>query len=437
MSKAFSALGISKELLDSLAQLHISKPTAIQEKAIPAILTTQEDVVVLAKTGAGKTLTFALPLLQLIDDQRNKVQGLVLVPTRELGQQILQQLASFAQAKPNINIVGLFGGKPIKPQLEELKTNPQLLVATPGRLLDIIKKGALSLKDVNYVVLDEADELLSALKEEVDLILKATPQQRRTLLFTATTTGVIQQFVHNELKNKVLYIEAEMATKGHQSIDHQFVVVAPIEKLAVLLHFLSRQEGRQGIIFCKTKATVNKLAKKLAMNKFSSGALHGSLTQAIRDRVMNQFREGHLQILVATDLAARGIDVKELGYVVNYHLPDTFDAYVHRTGRTARAGAKGFSLTILQEEEVEEITNFEEALGIKFTRYQKADAQSIEDHNTLLWAKKVLKTKPNREISEEVKANVKAVFHHLSKEELLEKVLAYHLSQTKNTNSSN
>ncbi|MEO2060127.1 MAG: C-terminal helicase domain-containing protein, partial [Mesonia sp.] len=175
----------------------------------------------------------------------------------------------------------------------------------------------------------------------------------------------------------------------------------------------------------------------LAINKFSSGALHGSLTQAIRDRVMNQFREGHLQILVATDLAARGLDVKELGYVVNYHLPDAFEAYVHRTGRTARAGAKGFSLTILQEEEVEEIKDFEEALGIKFTRYQKADAQSIEDHNTLLWAKKVLKTKPNREISEEVKTDVKAVFHQLSKEELLEKVLAYRLSQTKNTNSSN
>ena len=437
MSQQFSALGISKELLESLTQLHISKPTAIQERAIPAILTTQEDVVVLAKTGAGKTLTFALPLLQLIDDQSKKVQGLVLIPTRELGQQILQQLASFAQTNSNINIVGLFGGKPIKPQLEELKTNPQLLVATPGRLLDIIKKGALSLKVVNYVVLDEADELLSGLKEEVGHILKATPQQRRTLLFTATTTGAIQQFIHNNLKNNVLYIEAEMATKGHQSIDHQFVVVAPIEKLAVLLHFLSRQEGRQGIIFCKTKAAVNKLAKKLAINKFSSGALHGSLTQAIRDRVMNQFREGHLQILVATDLAARGLDVKELGYVVNYHLPDTFEAYVHRTGRTARAGAKGFSLTILQEEEVEEIKDFEEVLGIKFTRYQKADAQSIEDHNTLLWAKKVLKTKPNREISEEVKANVKSVFHHLSKEELIEKVLAYHLSQTKNKNSSN
>lgn len=437
MSKAFSALGISKELLDSLAQLPISKPTAIQEKAIPAILNTQENVVVLAKTGAGKTLTFALPLLQLIDDQHNKVQGLVLVPTRELGQQILQQLASFAQAKPHINMVGLFGGKPIKPQIEELKTNPQLLVATPGRLLDIIKKGALSLDDVVYLVLDEADELLSGLREEVGLILKATPQQRRTLLFTATTTGAIQQFVHNELQKNVLYMEVEMDAKGHQAIDHQYVVVAPIEKLAILLHFLSRQEGRQGIIFCKTKAAVNKLAKKLAINKFSSGALHGSLTQAIRDRVMNQFREGHLQILVATDLAARGLDVKELGYVVNYHLPDTFEAYVHRTGRTARAGAKEFSLTILQEEEVEEIKDFEEALGIKFTRYQKADAQSIEDHNTLLWAKKVLKTKPNREISEEVKTDVKAVFHQLSKEELIEKALAYHLSQTKNTNSSN
>ncbi|MBQ0739716.1 DEAD/DEAH box helicase, partial [Aquimarina celericrescens] len=220
MSKAFSALGVSNALLESLAQLHISMPTAIQEKAIPAILTTQEDVVVLAKTGAGKTLTFALPLLQLIDDQSKKVQGLVLVPTRELGQQILQQLASFAQTNSNINIVDLFGGKPIKPQLEELKTNPQLLVATPGRLLDIIKKGALSLKDIAYLVLDEADELLNGLKEEVGHILKATPQQRRTLLFTATTTGALQQFIHNNLKNNVLYIEAEMATKGHQAIDH-------------------------------------------------------------------------------------------------------------------------------------------------------------------------------------------------------------------------
>ncbi|WP_286815093.1 helicase-related protein, partial [Maribacter sp. UBA849] len=166
-----------------------------------------------------------------------------------------------------------------------------------------------------------------------------------------------------------------------------------------------------------------------AINKFSSGALHGSLSQPIRDRIMGQFREGHIKILVATDLAARGIDVKELGYVVNYHLPDTYDAYVHRSGRTARAGAKGLSLTILQKEEVAEVFDFEKELGISFSKYQKADAKSIEENNTLLWAKKIFKTKPNREISDELRTKVKTVFHHLTKDELVEKILAHYLTE--------
>ncbi|MEP1019159.1 C-terminal helicase domain-containing protein, partial [Maribacter dokdonensis] len=189
------------------------------------------------------------------------------------------------------------------------------------------------------------------------------------------------------------------------------------------------KEGQSGIIFCKTKAAVNKLAKKLAINKFSSGALHGSLSQPIRDRIMGQFREGHIKILVATDLAARGIDIKDLGYVVNYHLPDTYDAYVHRSGRTARAGAKGLSLTILQKEEVAEVFDFEKELGISFSKYQKADAKSIEENNTLLWAKKIFKTKPNKEISDELRTKVKTVFHHLTKDELVEKILAHYLTE--------
>ncbi|HCD98433.1 MAG TPA: DEAD/DEAH box helicase, partial [Flavobacteriaceae bacterium] len=173
----------------------------------------------------------------------------------------------------------------------------------------------------------------------------------------------------------------------------------PIEKLDVLMHFLSARTGQRGLIFCKTKAAVNKLGKNLAINKFSSGLIHGSLTQGIRDRIMGQFREGHIDILVATDLAARGIDVQEISYVVHYHLPDTYDTYVHRSGRTARAGAKGFSLSILQEEELKDIPEFEKELGIKFNEFKKGDAQSIEENNGLLWAKKIFKTKPNHEIS--------------------------------------
>ncbi len=196
------------------------------------------------------------------------------------------------------------------------------------------------------------------------------------------------------------------------------------------MHFLNSKEGERGIIFCKTKAAVNKLAKNLAINKFSSGAIHGSLTQAIRDRVMGQFREGNIDILVATDLAARGLDVKEISYVINYHLPDTFEAYVHRSGRTARAGAKGLSVTILQQEEVFEIPEFEEELGIVFTEMKKPDAQSTEENNTLLWAKKIFKTKPNRTISAEFKEKISTVFHHLTKEELIDKILAYQLAQT-------
>lgn len=233
------------------------------------------------------------------------------------------------------------------------------------------------------------------------------------------------------MSKHVLHIEADMVTVGHQGIDHQYVVVAPIEKLDVLLHFLNSKEGERGIIFCKTKAAVNKLAKNLAINKFSSGAIHGSLTQGIRDRIMEQFRAGYIDILVATDLAARGIDVKEISYVVNYHLPDTYDTYVHRSGRTARAGATGLSLSILQKEEMEDIPEFERELGIVFNAFKKANAQSIEENNGLLWAKKIFKTKPNRAISEDFKAKIKTIFHHLTKEELVDKILANYVAQSR------
>ncbi|OUR91893.1 DEAD/DEAH box helicase [Flavobacteriales bacterium 34_180_T64] len=430
MLKQFSDLGINEHLEQSLVDLQISVPTDIQKKTIPIVLNRKEDVVVIAKTGTGKTAAFGLPLLQLIDLENSSIQALILAPTRELGQQIYNNLESYATDSPQLSIASVCGGIPIKPQIERLKTTTHLVVATPGRLIDLIKRGAIDIKNLKYLVLDEADEMVSALKEEVDAIIKHLPKTRRTLLFTATMSGIIKQLVQNYMSKHVLHIEADMATVGHQGIDHQYVVVEPIEKLEVLLHFLNSKEGERGIIFCKTKAAVNKLAKNLAINKFSSSAIHGSLTQGIRDRIMEQFRAGYIDILVATDLAARGIDVKEVSYVVNYHLPDTYDAYVHRSGRTARAGAKGLSLTILQKEEVIDIADFENELGIVFKEFIKADAQSIEENNGLLWAKKIFKTKPNREVSEDFKAKIKTIFHHLTKEELVDKIVANYLTQS-------
>ena len=431
MSTSFSDLGINDQLQKGLADLQISVPTDIQEKTIPVVLQQKEDVVTLAKTGTGKTAAFGLPLLQLIDVENTSVQAVILVPTRELGQQIYENLISFSSHIPTISIATVCGGIPIKPQMERLESTTHIVVATPGRLADLIKRKAVNIQNISYFVLDEADEMVSALKEGLDSIIKEIPKSRRTLLFTATMPGAIKQLVQNYMSKHVVHIEADMSTIGHQGIEHQYVVVEPIEKLDVLLHFLTTKHGERGIIFCKTKAAVNKLAKNLAINKFSSGAIHGSLTQGIRDRVMGQFREGFIDILVATDLAARGIDVKEISYVVNYHLPDTYDAYVHRSGRTARAGATGLSLTILQQEEVADIADFEAALGLVFNEFKKADAQSIEENKGLLWAKKIFKTKPNRTVSEDFKKQVKTVFHHLTKEELIEKVLAHYLkSQT-------
>lgn len=430
MSKTFSDLGIHQQIQQSLIDLKITVPTDIQEKVIPEVLNKKDDIVALAKTGTGKTAAFGLPLLQLIDTENKNIQAVILAPTRELGQQIHANLESFATHIPAISIAVICGGIPIKPQIERLKAPTHIVVATPGRLADLVKREAINIKNISYFILDEADEMVSALKEGLDAIITEIPKKRRTLLFTATMSGAIRQLINNYMSKDIIQIEADMKTIGHQGIDHQYVVVEPIEKLEVLLHFLNTKEGKRGIIFCKTKAAVNKLAKNLAINKFSSGAIHGSLTQGIRDRIMGQFREGHINILIATDLVARGIDVKEVEYVVNYHLPDTYDAYVHRSGRTARAGAKGLSLSIIQKEELEEIPEFEEDLGITFNAYQKADAQTIEENNGLIWAKKIFKTKPNKTVSEDFKRNVRTVFHHLTKEELVEKVLADYLART-------
>ncbi len=429
MAKQFSELGLSSPIVQALTELKIVEPTEIQQKVIPQLLDNTTDVVGLAKTGTGKTAAFGLPLLQLIQIEKTEIQAVILVPTRELGHQIHTNLEQFSKNIEGISIAATCGGIPIKPQIERLKTPTHIVVATPGRLIDLIQRKAIDLKQTQFLVLDEADEMVTILKESLDEIVAELPKKHRTLLFSATLPGTIKQLIQNYLSKNVVEISANMETIGNQGIDHQYIVVDPIEKLNVLMHFLNSRDGERGIIFCKTKAAVNKLAKNLAINKFSSGAIHGSLSQGIRDRIMGQFREGHINVLIATDLAARGIDVADVSFVINYHLPDVYEAYVHRSGRTARAGAKGLSLTVLQAEEVAEIADFEKELGIQFSEFKKPTEASIEENNTLLWAKKIFKTKPNHDLDAELKTKVKTIFHHLTKEELIEKLLANHLQQ--------
>lgn len=432
MQNQFSDLGISAPLVQALTEMKIVVPTEIQQKTIPLLLSNTTDLVGLAKTGTGKTAAFGLPILQLIDTNATAVQAVILVPTRELGHQIFRNLESFAKYLPEVSIAATCGGIPIKPQIERLALPTHIVVATPGRLIDLIQRKAINLKETKFLVLDEADEMVTILKESLDEIIAELPKEHKTLLFSATMPGTIKQLVQNYLHKNAVEVRANMETVGNQGIDHEYIVVDPIEKLDVLMHFLNSKEGERGIIFCKTKAAVNKLAKNLAINRFSSGALHGSLSQGIRDRIMEQFREGHINILVATDLAARGIDVKEISYVVNYHLPDVYEAYVHRSGRTARAGAKGLSLTVLQPEEVAEIADFEKELGIQFTQFNKPTVASIEENNTLLWAKQIFKTKPNHDVNPDLKNKIKIIFHHLTKDELIEKLIANYVLQNKN-----
>lgn len=429
MTSTFTALGVIDLIQNALKDLEIVAPTDVQQRSMPSLLSSKKDVITLAKTGSGKTLAFGVPLLQLIDRTNPTVQAIILVPTRELGQQIQSNLSSYAAYLPEVTSAVVYGGVPIKAQVERLLQPAQIVVATPGRLIDLMERGAINITQANYLVLDEADEMVNSLKESLDTIVTTMPNNRRTFLFSATMSGPVKQLVQNYLSKNPIEVHSEMETLGHKKIMHQYVVVAPIEKLDVLMHFLNSRIGQRGIIFCKTKAAVNKLAKNLAIHKFSSGAIHGSLSQPIRDRMMAQFREGHIDILVATDLAARGIDVKEIEYVVNYHLPEFYDMYVHRSGRTARAGASGYALTILQEEEVAEIPEFEHELGITFSAFAKATTEEIEENKTILWARKIFKTKPNRGLNQELVKKIHTVFHHLTKEELIDKLMAERTSQ--------
>ncbi len=364
----FTDLGINDNIVQALQENRITAPTDIQLQAIPHILTSGQDLVAIAQTGTGKTAAFCLPILQTIDPKLAKIQALVLVPTRELGQQVAREFFLFSKHMPRVFAEAVYGGTPIEDQIQKLKRATHVVVATPGRLLDLLDRNALSLKDLKYLVLDEADEMINmGFKSEIDQILESCERDITSMLFTATMPNDVKQLVREYLRPNAVEIRINAEEFVNQKIDHQYIIYKQGYKLDYLKAYLSQRLDQRGIMFCRTKVAAKKLAKQLAGFDVVADALHGNLNQEMRDKVMRGFKKGRINLLVATDIAARGIDVKDLDYIIHYHLPEKTEQYTHRSGRTARAGKSGNSVCLVKTEDMPEIKNLELELKIQFS----------------------------------------------------------------------
>ncbi len=362
----FSDLGITQELIQGLKDKNIITPTEIQKKAIPFLLENGTDLIAQAQTGTGKTAAYGLPLLQKVDNQASYIQALILSPTRELGQQIAKQLFHYTKYSSKVFVEAVYGGAPIDNQISALRRPTHIVVATPGRLVDLLQRKAIDLSHVKIVVLDEADEMLSmGFKKDIDHILAQTHGKKNTWLFSATIPDGLKDIIKNYMSSTAHKIQVDKKNQVNKDIEHHFVHCDSIDdKLDVLLYFLKTQAENRGIIFCKTKNATQILAKQLIAKNIPTDALHGDLLQKERDKVMRAFKNENLRILVSTDVAARGIDVENLSYVVHYQLPDELEYYTHRSGRTARAGKKGISMILATDQELKQVKNIEKTLGI-------------------------------------------------------------------------
>lgn len=363
----FNDLGIDSGFVKGLNELNIIQPTEIQAEAIPLLLTTKTDLVGQANTGTGKTAAYGLPLLQNVNPKSNIVQGVILCPTRELGQQVAKQLFKFTKYTEKIFVEAVYGGEKIDIQIKNLNRPTHIVVATPGRLIDLVNRKAVDLSHVKTVILDEADEMLSmGFKKELDQILSFINKKEQTWLFSATIPHGIKQIINEHMRDDAYRIEVSSKNVVNKNINHQYVVCDEIEKLNEIIRFLKSQGEDRGIIFCKTKVATQKLTKQLIAKNVAVDCIHGDLTQKERDKAMRAFKNESLQVLVATDIAARGIDVAELSFVAHYQLPDQEEYYTHRSGRTARAGKQGTSLCFVTSFELKQLRYFEKALGITF-----------------------------------------------------------------------
>ncbi len=363
----FLELGVSKELNKGLKEIGIVNPTKIQEQTIPILMSQSTDFLGKAQTGTGKTAAFGIPLLSKIDPSKKHTQALVLAPTRELGQQIAKQLFKFTKYTDKIFTESVYGGEKIERQLTRLKRPTHVIVATPGRLIDLLERKAVDLSKIKVVVMDEADEMLSmGFKKDLTTILSKTKGNRDIWLFSATIPSSLNEIINSYLNKNAVKVSVDKDNALNKGIEHQFVVGDDVNKLDTLTYFLKVQKGGRGIIFTKTKVAARTLSKQLHAKNYEVGLLEGEMTQKDRDKVMRAFRNKSIQLLVSTDVSARGIDVANLAFVVHYQLPDQIEYFTHRSGRTARAGKNGISLALINKSEIKAIRELEKELGIQF-----------------------------------------------------------------------
>jgi len=365
---SFINLGITKDYIKGLNELGIIKPTEIQTKAIPILLAEPTDFIGLAQTGTGKTAAFGLPVLSQVDADVPLVQALILSPTRELVQQIQKQLFRFTKyVDARIFSEAVFGGEKIDKQISRLSRPTHIIVATPGRLIDLIERKSIDLRNIKTLVLDEADEMLSmGFKKELNRILEFTQGNRNTWLFSATFPEEIRDIVKTYMADDYQQIEIDKESLVNVNIAHQYKITILKNKLNTLIELLESKGEERGIIFCRTKLGTQKLASELQEEGFSVGALEGDMQQKERDKVMRAFKKENIQYLVSTDVSARGIDVQGLGFVIHHQLPEKLEYYTHRSGRTARAGNKGNSIALILATEMQQVYDLQDKLGIKF-----------------------------------------------------------------------
>ena len=342
----FEGLGLSQPTLDAILALGFETPTQIQQEAIPKLLKNNQDFIGLAQTGTGKTAAFGLPLMDLVDANVKHTQALIMAPTRELCVQITAQIESFAKFQKGLKTLAVYGGADIRRQMTALKKGVHVIIATPGRLKDLLKRKAANLSKIDYVVLDEADEMLNmGFREEIDIILEGTPVEKKVWLFSATMSKDVTRISKNYMKKPEKVVIGDQNT-SNKNISHFFTLVRPKERYEALKRYLSTEKEVYGIVFCRTRRDTKELADKLTASKFKADAINGDLSQSQRDRVMDRFKSKKVRILVATDVAARGIDVDNITHVFHYNIPEDIDFYTHRSGRTGRAGNKGVSLIL-------------------------------------------------------------------------------------------
>lgn len=417
----FEEHGLRDELLKAVTELGFVNPTPIQEKTIPAMLDSKEDLIALAQTGTGKTAGFGLPIIQQVDINQKQVQAIILSPTRELCLQIAKDLDTYSKYMKGVSVLAVYGGAPVETQLKALRKGVNIVVGTPGRTLDLIKRRALKIDNIQWLVLDEADEMLNmGFRDELDGILETTPETKQTLLFSATMPKEVRNIANNYM-NKPKEITVGKKNMGADNVTHQYYVVKAPDRYLALKRLADINPNIYGIVFCRTRHETKDVAAKLMNDGYNADAIHGDLSQAQRDSVMQRFRKKNLQLLVATDVAARGLDIADLTHVLNYNLPDDPEVYIHRSGRTGRAGKHGISISITHGREGRRVSELERLVGKKFEHAMLPSGKQICEKRLYNLMDKIEKVEVDEEQIEPFMPAINEKLSWMDRDELLKR----------------